>query len=90
LSKGAYVVVEDPGTLTKFIKICISKGYLRKFNLQSVSNWICSTTYPVRVPIKLEFIFQLGDNAIVKHLFGNLIEKMLTKWLKEAMGITDE
>lgn len=90
MDEGVYLVIENERAMAIFIRGAVKHGYLRRFDLRDVSEWIKTTEYPVKAPVKLEKVISMGGNDFIKGLFGKSIDRVLTKWLKEAMGISED
>lgn len=80
------LVFKNREGLVRFIKGAVRDGYLRRFDLREVSDWINRAEYPVTVPVDLKSMIEIGGNPVVRGLFGGSIEKTLTKYVSEAMA----
>ena len=87
MGDGVYLTIENEEAMIRFVKGCVRNGYMRRFDLREVVDWIKSTEYPIKVPVNLESVIGVGANAMVKGIFGGNIEKTITKYMKGAMGL---
>ena len=85
MADGFYLTIEDAETLTVFIKGCVKNGYLRRLDLRDVISWMNRVTYPIRIPVNLDSVIGVGQNAVVKGIFGKNIDSTVTKYVKAAM-----
>lgn len=83
---GVYLTIENVSAMKQFIKGAVKSGYLRKFDLREVATWIANVEYPVKIPVDINSVIAIGQNAVVKGIFGKNIENTITKYLKAAMA----
>ena len=86
MNDGVYLTIENQEALFRFVKGCVRNGYLRRFDLRKVADWIKNAEYPIKIPIKLDSVIGIGGNAVVKGIFGGNIERTISKYISEAMG----
>ena len=85
MANGVYLTIEDAETLTAFIKGAVKNGYLRRLDLRDVISWMNRTAYPIRIPVDVDSVIGVGQNAVVKGIFGRNIDSTITKYVKTAM-----
>lgn len=83
-NNGVYLTIETPECLTKMVKRAVNAGYLRKVDLRDVIDLIKTSEYPMQVPIDLDFVLRLGENAVVKHVFGRNIDQAMTDYIRNV------
>jgi len=82
---GVYLTIEDKNSLVLFLKGAARSGYLHKLDLREVNNWINDVQFPVCIPIDVNGIVDVGRNPIVKSIFGKVLDKGLTEYIRKAM-----
>lgn len=85
MTEGIYLEIENKRALATFVKGAVRNGYLRRFDLRDVADWINETAYPIRVPVNLESVIGVGANPVVKGIFGGNIDKVLSNCIQEAI-----
>lgn len=86
MNDGVYLTVENSEAMFRFVKGCVRNGYMRRFDLRKVADWIKNAEYPIKIPVNLDSVIGIGANAVVKGIFGGNIERTISKYINAAMG----